>query len=177
MTGGFLRATLILSIAVVAAGGLWLAGALAQEKPADAGVARARKQVQMLDDLYKSTIVMITENYVDESSDLAAGSAFQKIFKTMKDKGYHEVRLLDASGEPFEAKNVARDDFEKAAIKELKGGKAYYDQVVEKDGKRYLRAATPIPVVMKKCTLCHPNYEKAKAGEPIGALGYTLLIE
>jgi len=95
----------------------------------------------------------------------------------MKDKGYHEVRLLDATGEPFEAKNVAQDDFEKAAIKALKSGKPYYEQVVEKDGKRYLRAATPIPVVMKKCTLCHPNYEHAKAGEPIGALGYTLLVE
>jgi hypothetical protein len=37
--------------------------------------------------------------------------------------------------------------------------------------------ATPIPVVLKKCTLCHPAYEKAKPGEPIGALGYTIAIE
>jgi len=177
MTGGVLRALAVVAIATVAAGGVWLTQSLAEEKPADAAVARARKQVQMLDDLYKSTIVLITENYVDEKADLAAGSAFQKVFKAMKDKGHHEVRLLDASGEPFEAKNVASDDFEKAAIKELKSGKPYYEQVVEKGGKRYLRAATPIPVVMKKCTLCHPNYEQAKAGEPIGALGYTLLIE
>ena len=177
MTGGVLRALAVVAIATVAAGGVWLTQSLAEEKPADAAVARARKQVQMLDDLYKSTIVLITENYVDENADLAAGSAFQKVFKAMKDKGHHEVRLLDASGEPFEAKNVASDDFEKAAIKELKSGKPYYEQVVEKGGKRYLRAATPIPVVMKKCTLCHPNYEQAKAGEPIGALGYTLLIE
>jgi hypothetical protein len=164
-------------VAILAAiGGCWLAsGALAQEK--DPSVARARKQVQMLDDLYKSTIVMITEHYVSEKSDLAAGAAFQKIFKAMKDKGHHEVRLLDATGEPFEAKNVAQDEFEKAAIKALKGGQPYYEQVVQKDGKRYLRAATAIPVVMKKCTLCHPNYEQAKAGEPIGALGYTLLVE
>lgn len=177
MTGGMLRWLVGLSMVAIAGGGWWLASSQAEDKPADAAVARTRKQVQMLDDLYKSTIVMITQNYVDEKSDLAAGSAFQKIFKTMKDKGYHEVRLLDATGEPFEAKNVAQDDFEKAAIKALKGGKPYYEQVVEKDGKRYLRAATPIPVVMKKCTLCHPNYEQAKAGEPIGALGYTLLIE
>jgi hypothetical protein len=165
-----------LSMALVL-GSWWPAASQAEEKPADAAVARTRKQVQMLDDLYKSTIVMITEHYVDEMADLAAGSAFQKVFKTMKDKGYHEVRLLDATGEPFEAKNVAQDDFEKAAIKALKGGQPYFEQVVEKDGKRYLRAATPIPVVMKKCTLCHPNYEQAKAGEPIGALGYMLLVE
>ena len=177
MTGGISRGLAGLGIVAVIGCGWWLTSSHAQEKPADAAVARTRKQVQMLDDLYKSTIVMITEHYVDEKADLAAGSAFQKVFKTMKDKGHHEVRLLDATGEPFEAKNVAQDAFEKAAIKELKSGKPYYEQVVEKDGKRYLRAATPIPVVMKKCTLCHPNYEQAKAGEPIGALGYTLLVE
>jgi hypothetical protein len=30
---------------------------------------------------------------------------------------------------------------------------------------------------MKKCTLCHPHYEKAKPGEAIGAQSYRLLIE
>ena len=44
-------------------------------------------------------------------------------------------------------------------------------------GQVDLQMATPIPVVMKKCTLCHPAYEKAKAGEPIGALGYTIPVE
>jgi hypothetical protein len=177
MTGRMSRWLVGLCVIAIMGCGWWLTSSRAEDKPADAAVARTRKQVQVLDDLYKSTIVMITEHYVDEKSDLAAGSAFQKIFKAMKDKGHHEVRLLDASGEPFEAKNVAQDDFEKAAIKALKGGKPYYEQVVEKDGKRYLRAATPIPVVMKKCTLCHPNYEQAKAGEPIGAIGYTVLVE
>ncbi|MCU0879338.1 MAG: DUF3365 domain-containing protein [Pirellulaceae bacterium] len=150
----------------------------AQEKPAaDPAVARARKQVQMLDDLYKTAIVLITEHYVKEDSDLAAGSAFQALFKAMKDKGYHEVRLLDATGEPYEEKNKPQDDFEKAAIKALKAGKANYEEIVTEDGAKYLRIATPIPVVMKKCTLCHDNYNAAKPGEAIGALGYKLKIE
>ena len=51
------------------------------------------------------------------------------------------------------------------------------DLLVKKDGKYYLRAATPIPVVLKKCTLCHENYKKVKEGEPIGALSYTIEIE
>jgi hypothetical protein len=46
--------------------------------------------------------------------------------------------------------------------------------VEEKEGKRILRAATPIPVVMKKCVMCHENYADAKAGEPIGLLSYSL---
>jgi hypothetical protein len=127
--------------------------------------------------LYKTAIVLITENYVDETSDLAAGAAFQKLFEAMRKKGHHDVRLIDATGQPYNEKNLPRDEFEKAAITALKSGKPTYEQVVEKDGKRYLRLATPIPVVMKKCTLCHPAYEQAAAGQPIGALGYMLVAE
>ena len=46
-----------------------------------------------------------------------------------------------------------------------------------KDGKRYLRAATPIPVVLKKCTMCHDNYNDVKADGPIGVLSYTIEVE
>jgi hypothetical protein len=49
--------------------------------------------------------------------------------------------------------------------------------VIEKDGKRELRAATAIPVVLQKCVMCHPHYKDAKKGEPIGLLSYTLSIE
>lgn len=49
--------------------------------------------------------------------------------------------------------------------------------MVEKNGKRYLLAATPIPVVMKKCVMCHDNYADVPEGKPIGALGYTVPIE
>jgi len=169
---------LALSLIALAATSAWLAtDSHAADKADDAALARTRKQVQMLDDLYKTAIVLITENYVDESSDLAAGAAFQKLFQAMHKKGHHEVRLLDATGEPYNDKNQPRDDFEKAAIAALKAGQPTYEQVVTQNGKQYLKLATPIPVVMQKCTICHPAYEKAAAGKPIGALGYTIAIE
>ena len=59
----------------------------------------------------------------------------------------------------------------------LKGGAATHEELVEKDGKRLLRIATPIPVVLKKCVLCHEHYKDAKPGQPIGALGYTIPVE
>ncbi|MFV0445525.1 MAG: DUF3365 domain-containing protein [Planctomycetaceae bacterium] len=149
----------------------------AEPAAADPALARTRKQVQMLDDLYKSAIVLITDNYVTEKSDLAAGDAFQALFKTMKDKGYHEVRLIDATGEPYDDDNAPKDDFEKAAIKALKAGKPGYEKIVEEDGQRYLRSATPIPVVLKKCTICHEHYADVPDGQPIGSLGYKLKIE
>ena len=165
--------------ALLAAGAAYLNfGAIqAEDKPVDPALARARQEVKMLDTLYKTAIVLVTEHYVTDKSDLPAGAAFQKLFAAMKEGGFHEVRLLDASGEPMEAKNSPQDDFEKQAVSALKAGKSGYEQVVEKSGKRYLRSATPIPVVMKKCTMCHPNYENAKPGAVIGSLGYTLPLE
>jgi hypothetical protein len=160
---------LALSSASVAADG-------APRKEEDAALARARKQVRMLDDLYKTAIVLVTTHYVEEESDLPAGRAFIALFDAMKEKGWHEVRLIDATGQPYEEKNRPADDFEKKAIEQLKAGKPA-EEIVEQDGKRYLRAATPIPVVMKKCVMCHPAYENAKPGEVIGSLSYKLLIE
>lgn len=143
----------------------------------DPAVERTRKQVKMVDGIYKNAIVLITTHYVSEKSDLPAGTAFKKLFETAKKEGWHEVRLMDATGDPYEPENVAKSDFEKRAVKELVGGKSYVDEVVEKDGKRYLLAATAIPVVMEKCVMCHEHYADVPKGKAIGALGYIVPIE
>lgn len=143
----------------------------------DAAVERTRKQVRMLDGIYKNAIVLVTTHYVTEKSDLPAGGAFKKLFEVAKKEGWHEVRLLDATGDPYEPANAPKSDFEKRAIKELVAGKAYVDEVIEKDGKRYLQAATAIPVVMEKCVMCHDNYADVPKGKAIGALGYVVPIE
>jgi hypothetical protein len=148
-----------------------------KDDKSDPALERTRKQVLMLDDLYKSAIVLITDKYVHSDTDLPAGTAFQALFGAMKKKGWHEVRLLDATGEPIVAANAPADDFEKEAIKKLLAGKTGHEQVVEKDNRRYLRSATVIPVVMKKCTMCHEHYNDAKPGQAIGALSYTIPIE
>lgn len=155
----------------------WAADAPSATKPDPAAVERTRKTVRMLDDVYKTAVVLITDKYVNDEKDFPAGSAAIALFGEIKKKGWHEVRLIDVSGEPYEAKNVAKTPFEKQAVAALKGGKAYVDEVAVQDGKSVLRAATPVPVVMQKCALCHPNYKDAKPGAPIGALIYTLPIE
>ncbi len=140
-------------------------------------VDRARKMGEMLDTLYKNAIVLITTHYVNEDSDLAAGDAFQALFKVMKEKGYHEVRLIDASGEAYDDDNIPRKGFEQEAVKALLAGAKTYEKVIKKDGKRYLQYATPVPVVMEKCIMCHENYRDIPKGRPIGALSYTIPIE
>lgn len=144
-------------------------------KKGQPAVERAKRQAKMLDTLYKSAIVIITENYVDGTEDMAAGDAFQALFKSMKDNGFHEVRLLDATGDPYDSDNEPKNEFEKQAIKALLNGKPVYEQIVNQDGKRYLLSATPIPVVMEKCVLCHSHYEGVKG--PIGSLALKIPLD
>jgi len=157
--------------------GVLTAGMCAGADEDKAALERTRKTVRMLDDIYKTAVVLITEHYVNDDDDLPAGSAAIALFDAIKKKGWHEVRLIDVSGEPYDDDNVAKDDFEKQAVEKLRAGEAYFDRVQQRDGGAVLRAATPIPVVMKKCTMCHENYNHAKPGQAIGALSYTIRIE
>ena len=142
----------------------------------DAAIERARREVRMLDDIYKTSIVLITTHYVHTDEDLPAGSAFKALFAAVEEKGWHEVRLLDATGDPYEEANKPRKGFETRAIKQLLQGKAVYDEVVTEGDKRFLQAATAIPVVMDKCIMCHENYRNVPKGKAIGALGYKVPI-
>lgn len=157
--------------------GRMFSSAQEKKKPDPAAVKRAEKMVKMLDDVYKTTIVMVTSKYVKEENDYPAGRLAVRLFETISKKGYHNVQLLDVSGKPYNPKNVADDPFEKTAVKKLKKGAKYYEKIVYKDGKPYLRAMTYVPVVLDKCVLCHPHYKNAKKGAAIGAISYTIPIE
>ncbi len=167
---------MVLSAALLLAGVSLLPGQGTKADKSDAAVERTRKQTKMLDDLYKTAIVLITEHYV-KGDEPAAAVAGKLLWKEMKAKGHHEVRLIDATGDPIEPVNAPADDFEKAAIKQILDGKASVDQVVEKNGKRYLRTATIVPVVMEKCVACHPHYKNVPKGQAIGAIAYIVPIE
>ena len=148
-----------------------------QDKVDEAALKRARKQVRMLDDIYKTAIVLITEKYVQTKKDYPAGRAAIRWLNDIAKKGHPEARLIDVSGEPYTPTNVAKDDFEKEGVKQLKAGKDYFERVEQKGGKPHLRAMTAVPVVMERCILCHENYRKVKKGEAVGAITYTVPIE
>ncbi len=150
----------------------------AASKPDDTAVERSRKTVRMLDDIYKQVIVLITDKYVHDEEDFAAGSAAVLLFENLSKSENQQVRLLDATGEPYDADNVAKDAFEKEGIKRIKAGEKGYEQVVEENGKYSLRSMTPVPVVLERCVMCHPHYKAAqKKNEAIGAISYRVPIE
>lgn len=157
--------------------GTWNSAEGQTKAEADPALERAREKVRMLDDIHKTAVVAITDKYVHKDSDIPAIAIAGGLFGAMKSKGWYESKLIDASGQPYNEKNLPSDDFEKAAVKSLVGGKDYYEQVVTVDGKKHLRAATPVPVVMKKCTMCHDNYKEVKEGVPIGVLTYDVLVK
>jgi len=153
-------------------------GSFAAEKASDskdAAVERTRQQIKMLDDLYKTVVVLITEHYMKDLSTVpVAATASKALFAEMKKKGWHEVRLLGLTDVLIKQENKPSDEFEQAAAKKLLAGEPAPEEVVEKGGKRYLRVATGIPVVMEKCVMCHANFKGNKGN--IGALSYTVPV-
>ncbi len=150
----------------------------AAKKPASSdAIDRTRETIKMLDDIYKTTVVLVTDKYVNDEEDFPAGSAAIALFSAISEKGWHKVRLIDTTGKPYEAKNVAKDAFEISAVKKLMAGESFVEQVIEQDGKQRMRAATPVPVVMQKCVMCHPHYADVKPGTPIGAILYDVPVK
>ena len=147
---------------------------IAKELPKAETINQARNTIQMLDDLYKTFIVLITEEYVNDPSVLAAATLSKRVFEAMGKKGWHKARLLDATGTPFNPDNNPKDEFERDAIKAIVSGKTYFERVEKIEGKDYLRAATIVPVVIKGCTICHQG---KKIGDLLGAISYSIPLK
>jgi len=136
----------------------------------------AQRTIKILDEVYKSIIILVTDKYVETEEDFAAGSAAVLLFKQMSAGETHRVRLIDATGDPYEPANVASDDFEKAALEKIKKGAAQYEQISIVNGQPTLRVMTAVPVVHERCIMCHEHYKDAKDGRAIGAMSYSILI-
>ncbi|MCP5007779.1 MAG: DUF3365 domain-containing protein [Planctomycetes bacterium] len=134
----------------------------------------AKETVRMLDDLYKTFIILITREYADDPSVLAAATLSKKVFKIMSGKGWHKARLLDATGSPYNPENNPRDDFERDAIKALTSGKSYFERVEKLEGRNYLRAATTLTANIEGCTFCHPD---KNFGDLLGAISYGIPLD
>lgn len=141
--------------------------------PDKAALERTREQVKMLDDLYKNAVVSITNTYIADQASAPAATVAKEVFAAMHKKGWHNARLVDATGKPKNKKNVAVTDFEKKAVAEMKAGKSYYEEVARVDGKDVLRAATIVPAVLQQCSVCHGK----KEGALLGAIVYEIPIK
>jgi hypothetical protein len=161
-------------VALMAGWLVWNAAQADDKKAPDpAALERTRETIKMLDDLYKTAVVSITNKYVEQQDATPAAAVAKEVFEGMHKKGWHFARLVDATGKPKNKANVAKTDFEKKAVEEIKGGKTYFEEIGEKDGKPVLRAATLVPSVLKQCQTCHGG----KEGRVLGTIVYELPIK
>lgn len=140
----------------------------------DAAVERTRQEVKMLDDLFKTAIVLIDGHYVKTPSDQPGATTAKALWAALKKDGWYDVRILgltDVIGDPDD---VPKDAFEQAAAKKLLAGQTPDEEVVEQGRKRYLRVATGIPVVSENCLMCHANFKGNKGN--VGALSYKVPV-
>src|SRR5262249_37735119 len=100
-----------------------------QKEPDAAAVERTRATVRLLDNLHQGYVVIITDTYVKAKEKTPAATVLKKVFAHMEKAGDGSGRLIDATGNPAREDNVAKTDFEKKAVKEIKGGKPYIDEV------------------------------------------------
>ncbi len=136
----------------------------------DEAVVRTREQVKMLDDLYKNAVVAATDIYKDGPPAIRMG---KRVFEAMDKNGWHSARLVDATGAPLNEANLPVSEFEKRAEEQIKAGKAYYEEIAEKDGKKRLLAATVVPAVHPRCASCHG----VKEGELLGFIRYDVPVK
>lgn len=173
----FSMIALLVTAAVAAAGVATFAQTPSGEPKVDPrALGYARETVKTLDDVYKTAIVVFTDKFVSEEGDVPAGAFAVPWMEEVTKHGSHTVRLIDVTGEPIDDKNVAKTDFEKAAVKKIVEGEAYVERTATVEGKPVLRVATAVPVVMDKCLMCHPNYKDVPKGHAIGAITYEIQI-
>ena len=140
-----------------------------EKEESDPAVARARRDVKMLDKLYKTAVVSITDKYQKGQPAIMVA---KDVFKAMENGRYHSARLVDATGSPLGEGNVPQTDFERRAAEAMRSGKTYIEEVAGRGGERRLLAATVVPAVHRRCAQCHG----VKEGELLGFIRYEIPI-
>jgi len=172
---GCLAASALLAAAMIGRGEVRAQGQPAAErKTDDPALERAREQVRMLDDLYKTAVIRITSTYVTKDDDVPAIMIAKQIFTAMRKNKWHSARLVDATGEPINDENSPSTAFEKEAFKAIRSGQPYIERVEGGGNDRHLLAATVVPAVSKNCVMCHPG---TKVGEVLGFIRYDVPVK
>ena len=140
----------------------------------DKAVKRARQTVKMLNEMYKTFIVLITDEYVKDETMFSALTVAKKVFEKMSTKGWYKARLLDATGDPHNPENSPRTKFERDAIEAFIDGNSFYEKVEKIGGEFYYQAATSVSIVTDGCTICHPDN---KHGDLLGGISYSFLLD
>lgn len=136
----------------------------------DPALKEARDEAKMLDELYKTAVVSITEKYPRGQPAIMVA---KDIFKAMENGRYHTARLVDVTGTPLGEGNVPKTGFEKRAAQAIKKGETYVEEVVGQGDNRTLLVATVVPAVHRRCAECHA----VEMGDLLGFISYKIPMQ
>lgn len=126
-----------------------------------------RRQVRMMDDVYKTAVVATHQMYVQDPGTPAAVIWAKQVINKLKGKGWPDARIFATHDRPLNPENAPADSFERNAAAAFKKGKVSYEEVASGE----LRYATDLRLLDKKCVMCHV---RGKPGDLVGGVSYRV---
>jgi hypothetical protein len=156
----------VLAMAVAAAT-LYAASVSATPAVERVSRAEAKRQVRMMDQIYKSAVVTTHKMYVQDPGTPAAVIWAKQVINQMKGKGWPDARIIASHDRPLNPENSPTDKFERDAIAAFQKGRTTFEVVTPTE----VRYATDIRIVDEKCLLCHV---RNKTGDLVGGVSYRV---
>jgi hypothetical protein len=83
-------------------------------------------------------VVIVTKTYVEQQADTPAASVAKELLRRCtKGLAFGESRGRDRQAQ--RTANAPKTDLEKRGVEQMNAGKAYFEEIGEKDGKPVLR--------------------------------------
>lgn len=162
----------VLAVICFAVAGCVLRAVTAAPKPTAGPIERVslpegRRQVRMMDEVYKTAVVTTHQMYVQDPGTPAAVIWAKQVINKLKGKGWPDARIFATHDRPLNPENAPVDPFERSAAAAFRSGKTSYEQVTPGE----LRYATDLRLLDEKCVMCHV---RNKPGDLVGGVSYRV---
>ncbi|MBL8815106.1 MAG: DUF3365 domain-containing protein [Planctomyces sp.] len=129
-------------------------------------IDEARRHAKLLHTTIHSTLRVVHDRYYREDEALPIpAAAMGEIFRDIESMEHVRLRWLAVDGQAMNTDHVAQGEFETEAVKALKAGKLFHEQVTE---HTYLRAA---PITLSNhCLKCHMPDRKSTKDRTAGLI-------
>ncbi|MFG0296027.1 MAG: DUF3365 domain-containing protein [Maioricimonas sp. JB045] len=130
------------------------------------GRREARRQARLLHETIHSTLHRMHHEFYREDEGLPIPAAvIEDTFDDLKETQQVELRWLVVEGQAMNTDHVARNEFEKAAVKALESGREEYEWI---DGGMYRRAGAIS--LTNACLKCHVPDRKTTENRTAGLI-------
>lgn len=113
----------------------------------------ARRRAELLHNVFESTLYSMHRNYFKPDKQMPIPSrALEGVFYSVSRRSGVEVRWLAVNAQAMSIDHKPKDPFERAAVKSLRRGQKWYEEVAEGE---YRRAGAI--TLFSECIKCHTS--------------------